>query len=138
MAIKPRGKGEIGFEAVHLAFLVAAAAIIFSLPSMTSYEGLPALAYAAFAALTVSLVIYGLKPLRLEHQDRQGREVAERSRLASAKWPQSVDEDPNCRKFAPPTTSEPATVHHRGVGSFGQHQPTDLQNSSKLNMHRYQ
>lgn len=90
MAIKPRGKGEIGFEAVHLAFLVAAAAIIFSLPSMTSYEGLPALAYAAFAALTVSLVIYGLKPLRLEHQDRQGREVAERSRLASAKWPQSV------------------------------------------------
>lgn len=90
MAIKPGGKGEIGFEAVHLAVLVTAAAITFALPPMTSYQGLPALAYAAFTALTVSLVIYGLKPLRLEHQDRQSREVAERSRLSSAKWPQSV------------------------------------------------
>lgn len=90
MAIKAGGKGEIAFEAVHLAFLVAAAAIIFALPSMTSYQGLPALAYAAFGALMVALVIYGLKPLRLEHLDRKGREEAERSRLFSAKRPQSA------------------------------------------------
>lgn len=89
MAIKPGAKGEVGFEAVHLAFLVAAAAIIFALPPMTSFQGLPALAYAAFAALMVSLVAYGLKPLRLEHQDRQRREETERPK-ASAKWPQSA------------------------------------------------
>jgi hypothetical protein len=88
MAIKPGGKGEVGFEAVHLAFLVGAAAIAFALPPMTSFRGVPAVAYAAFAALLVSLVMYGLKPLRLEH--RQNKEEATISKRALTKGPESV------------------------------------------------
>ncbi|XAS74018.1 hypothetical protein VUN82_09375 [Micrococcaceae bacterium Sec5.1] len=90
MAIKPGAKGEIGFEAVHLAFLVAAAAIVFALPPMTSFRGLPALAYAAFAALLVSLVTYGLKPLRREHPSRKSMDESPTSKVVSKKWPQSV------------------------------------------------
>jgi hypothetical protein len=90
MAIKPGGKGEVGFEAVHLAFLVLAAAIAFALPPMTAFQGLPALAYAAFAALLVSIVIYGLKPLRFEHLSQQAKEELVESKVANKKWPQSV------------------------------------------------
>jgi hypothetical protein len=71
MAIKPGGKGEIGFEAVHLGALVAAAAIMFTLPPVTSFQGRPVLAYASFAALLVSLVLNGLRPLRSERLQRQ-------------------------------------------------------------------
>ena len=90
MAIKPGGKGETGFQAIHLGALVAAAAIMFTLPPLTSFQGVPVLAYAAFAALLVSLVIYGLKPMRLERLDRQVKETALISKQASKHWPQSV------------------------------------------------
>lgn len=90
IAIKPGAKGEIGFEAVHLAFLVVAAAIAFALPPMTSFRGLPVLAYAAFAALLTSLVTYGLKPFQLEHSTRDGADAVQTSKMASRKWPQSV------------------------------------------------
>lgn len=89
MAIKPGAKGEIGFEAVHLAFLVVAAAITFALPPMTSFRGVPALAYAAFVALLISLVTYGLKPLRLD-QSRDRADEAPPSKSVPRKWPQSV------------------------------------------------
>jgi hypothetical protein len=90
MAIKPGAKGEIGFEAVHLAFLVVAAAITFALPPMTSFRGIPGLAYAAFVALLISLVTYGLKPLRLDQSSRDFADEASPSKLAPRKWPQSV------------------------------------------------
>lgn len=90
MTIKPGGKGEISFEAVHLGALVASAAIIFALPPLTTFQGVPVLAYAAFAALLVSLVIYGLKPLRLEQFDRSSKKESSKSIRSSTKWPQSI------------------------------------------------
>lgn len=71
MAIKPGGRGEVGFEALHLGSLVVAAAIVFALPPITGFYGILVLAYAAFAALLTALVTYGLLPFRLQRLRRQ-------------------------------------------------------------------